>query len=241
MWTVFSKEVNSFLNSLIAYLVIGVFLTSMGLLMWVFPDTNVLDYGYADMETLFRLGPYVFMFLIPAICMRLFAEEKKGGTLELLLTRPLSEIQIIGGKYLAGLFLVFFTLLPTVLYYFSISALGNPPGNIDTAGVLGSYIGLLLLGAAFTSVGVFSSALTENQIVAFILAVFFSFFLYTGLSSVAAINTWGRLSLWLDQLGMLYHYNALSKGLIDSRDVVYFVSIILLFLLLTKLKINTRT
>ena len=240
MWTVFSKEVNSFLNSLIAYLVIGVFLTSMGLLMWVFPDTNVLDYGYADMETIFRLGPYVFMFLIPAITMRLFAEEKKAGTLELLLTRPLSEVQLIGGKYMAGLFLVFFTLLPTILYYFSIAALGNPPGNIDTAGVLGSYVGLLLLGAAFTSVGVFCSALTENQIVAFILAVFFCFFLYTGLSSVAAINTWGRFSLWLDQLGMLYHYNALSKGLIDSRDVVYFISIILLFLLLTRLKINTR-
>ncbi len=240
MWTVFSKEVNSFLNSLIAYLVIGVFLTSIGLLMWVFPETNVMDYGYADMETLFSLGPYVFMFLIPAITMRLFAEEKKGGTLELLLTRPLSEVQIIGGKFLAGFFLVFFTLLPTLLYYYSISALGNPAGNIDAAGVFGSYIGLLLLGGAFTAIGVLASALTENQIVAFILAVFLCFFFYTGFSSIAAINVWGKASLWLDQLGMLYHYNTLSKGLVDSRDVAYFASVILLFLLLTKLKLSSR-
>lgn len=228
------------MNSLIAYLVIGVFLTCMGLLMWVFPDTNVLDYGYAEMETLFRLGPYVFMFLIPAITMRLFAEEKKGGTLELLLTRPLTEWQIVGGKYLAGLFLVFFTLLPTVVYYFSIAALGNPTGNIDTAGVLGSYIGLLLLGGAFTSIGLLASALTENQIIAFITAVFLCFFFYTGFSSLAAVDAWAKTSLWLEQLGMLYHYNTLSKGLVDSRDVMYFLSIILLFLLLTKLKLNSR-
>ncbi|CAD5285137.1 MULTISPECIES: gliding motility-associated ABC transporter permease subunit GldF [unclassified Imperialibacter] len=240
MWTVFSKEVNSFLNSLIAYVVIAVFLTGIGLLMWVFPETSVLDYGYADMETLFSLGPYVLMFLIPAITMRLFAEEKKGGTLELLLTRPLSEVQIIGGKYLAGLFLVVFTLLPTALYYFSISSLGNPPGNLDTAGILGSYVGLVLLGAAFTSIGLMASSLSENQIIAFILAVFLCFFLFTGFTSIAAINVWGSYSLFLEQLGMLTHYNSLSKGLLDSRDIVYFLSVIFIFLLITRLKLNQR-
>jgi ABC-2 type transport system permease protein len=240
MWTVFSKEVNSFLNSLIAYVVIAVFLTGIGLLMWVFPETSVLDYGYADMETLFSLGPYVLMFLIPAITMRLFAEEKKGGTLELLLTRPLSEVQIIGGKYLAGLFLVVFTLLPTALYYLSISSLGNPPGNLDTAGILGSYVGLVLLGAAFTSVGLMASSLSENQIIAFILAVFLCFFLFTGFTSIAAINVWGSYSLFLEQLGMLTHYNSLSKGLLDSRDIVYFLSVIFIFLLITRLKLNQR-
>jgi ABC-2 type transport system permease protein len=240
MWTVFSKEVNSFLNSLIAYVVIAVFLTGIGLLMWVFPETSVLDYGYADMETLFSLGPYVLMFLIPAITMRLFAEEKKGGTLELLLTRPLSEVQIIGGKYLAGLFLVVFTLLPTALYYFSISSLGNPPGNLDTAGILGSYVGLVLLGAAFTAVGLMASSLSENQIIAFILAVFLCFFLFTGFTSIAAINVWGSYSLFLEQLGMLTHYNSLSKGLLDSRDIVYFLSVIFIFLLITRLKLNQR-
>ncbi|MEQ8417733.1 MAG: gliding motility-associated ABC transporter permease subunit GldF [Imperialibacter sp.] len=240
MWTVFSKEVNSFLNSLIAYVVIAVFLTGIGLLMWVFPETSVLDYGYADMETLFSLGPYVLMFLIPAITMRLFAEEKKGGTLELLLTRPLSEVQIIGGKYLAGLFLVVFTLLPTALYYFSISSLGNPPGNLDTAGILGSYVGLVLLGAAFTAIGLMASSLSENQIIAFILAVFLCFFLFTGFTSIAAINVWGSYSLFLEQLGMLTHYNSLSKGLLDSRDIVYFLSVIFIFLLITRLKLNQR-
>lgn len=240
MWTIFAKEVNSFLNSLIAYVVIAVFLTGMGLLMWVFPDTNVLDYGYADMETLFRLGPYVFMFLIPAITMRLLAEERKGGTLELLLTRPLSVVQIIGGKYLAGFFLVIFTLLPTLVYYFSISYLGNPAGNIDTAGVMGSYIGLGLLGAVFTAIGLFASSITENQIVAFILAVFMCFLLFSGFSSLASINVWGGFSLLLEQLGILYHYNTLSKGLIDLRDVVYFVSVVFLFLLFTQMNLSQR-
>jgi ABC-2 type transport system permease protein len=240
MWTVFSKEVNSFLNSLIAYVVISVFLTGIGLLMWVFPETSVLDYGYADMETLFSLGPYVLMFLIPAITMRLFAEEKKGGTLELLLTRPLSEVQIIGGKYLAGLFLVVFTLLPTGLYYFSIYSLGNPTGNLDTAGILGSYVGLVLLGATFTSIGLMASSLSENQIIAFILAVFLCFFLFTGFNSIAAINVWGSYSLFFEQLGMLTHYNSLSKGLLDSRDIVYFLSVIFIFLLITRLKLNQR-
>ncbi len=240
MWTVFSKEVNSFLNSLIAYVVIAVFLTGIGLLMWVFPETNVLDYGYADMETLFSLGPYVLMFLIPAITMKFFAEEKKGGTLELLLTRPLSEVQIIGGKYLAGLFLVVFTLLPTSLYYFSISSLGNPVGNLDTAGILGSYVGLLLLGAAFTSIGLMASSLSENQIIAFILSVFLCFFLFTGFTSIAAINVWGPYSVLLEELGMLTHYNSLSKGLLDSRDIVYFLSVIFIFLLITRLKLNQR-
>jgi len=240
MWTIFAKEVNSFLNSLIAYVVIAVFLTGMGLLMWVFPDTNVLDYGYADMETLFRLGPYVFMFLIPAITMRLLAEERKGGTLELLLTRPLSVTQIIGGKYLAGFFLVVFTLLPTLVYYFSISYLGNPTGNIDTAGVMGSYIGLALLGAVFTAIGLFASSITENQIIAFILAVFMCFLLFSGFSSLAAIDVWGGASLLLEQLGILYHYNTLSKGLIDSRDLVYFVSVVFLFLLFTQMNLSQR-
>jgi ABC-2 type transport system permease protein len=151
MIRVLTKEFNSFLNSLIAYVVIGVFLTGMGLLMWVFPETSVLDYGYADMDTLFSLGPYVFIFLIPAITMRSFAEERKSGTMELLLTKPLTDWDIILGKFLACFLLVLFALLPTVIYYFSVSALGNPAGNIDTPGVIGSYVGLALLAGVFCS------------------------------------------------------------------------------------------
>ncbi|MGI9545019.1 MAG: gliding motility-associated ABC transporter permease subunit GldF [Cyclobacteriaceae bacterium] len=237
MLSIFKKEVAGFLNSLIAYIVIGVFLTSIGLLMWVFPQTNVLDYGYADMETLFSFGPYVFMFLIPAITMRSFAEEKKSGTIELLLTRPVTDLKIILGKYLAGFFLVLFALIPTLVSSYSLYKLGNPEGNLDTAGIVGSYVGLLLLGGVFTSVGIFASALTENQIVSFILAVFLCFLLYNGFDSLSGLDGWGG---WIEKLGIVYHYNAMSRGLLDSRDLLYFISVIIVMILLTKLILSSR-
>jgi ABC-2 type transport system permease protein len=240
MFIIFLKEVKTLLNSLIAYIVISVFLTGIGLLMWVFPDTNVLDYGYADMETLFSLGPYVFMFLIPALTMRIFAEERKNGTMELLFTKPLTDWQIILGKYFSGVFMVIFSLIPTLLYYFTISKLGNPVGNIDTAGVAGSYVGLILLGCVFTSIGVFASSITENQIIAFITAVFLCFIIYTGFSSVASLNVWGSFSLFIDQLGVIYHYRAMSKGLIDTRDIIYFLSVIGIMLFSTSLILGSR-
>ena len=240
MISVFRKEVAAFLNSLIAYIVIGVFLTGIGLLMWVFPQTNILDYGFADMETLFGLAPYVFMFLIPAICMKFFAEEKKSGTMELLFTRPLTDLQVILGKYLAGLFLVLFSLLPTLIYYYSVYELGNPKGNLDSAGIMGSYIGLLLLGAFFTSLGVLASSLTENQIVAFILGAFLCFLWYDGLEAIASIQAIGSAGHLVERLGVVYHYNALSRGLMDSRDIMYFLSITTVAILLTKLVIGSR-
>ncbi len=240
MFQVFIKELNGFLNSLIAYIVISVFLTGIGLLMWVFPDTSVLEYGYADMESLFTLGPYVFMFLIPAITMRMFAEERRAGTIELLLTKPLSDWQIILGKYFSGWLLVVFAIVPTIIYYGSVFQLGDPVGNIDTAGVIGSYIGLLLLGGLFTAIGVLSSLITTNQIVSFIIAVFLCFIFYTGFDSLSAINVWGAWSTRLEQLGILYHYQALSKGLIDTRDVIYFASVITVMLLITKLILGSR-
>jgi len=238
---ILSKEFNSFLNSLIAYVVIGVFLTSMGLLMWVFPETSVLEYGFADMDTLFSLGPYVFIFLIPAITMRSFAEERKSGTMELLLTKPLTDWDIILGKYLACFLLVLFALVPTLIYYFTVSALGNPQGNIDTAGVIGSYLGLALLGGVFCSVGIVASSVTSNQIVAFILAAFLCFILFTGFESMAALNLWSAHALLIKQLGILYHYDALSKGLIDSRDVIYFASVGALMLMVSKTVLSARS
>jgi ABC-2 type transport system permease protein len=241
MIQIISKEFNGFLNSLIAYVVIGVFLTGMGLLMWVFPETAVLDYGFADMDTLFSLGPYVFIFLIPAITMRSFAEEKKAGTMELLLTKPLTDWDIILGKFLASFLLVLVALAPTVIYYFSISALGNPVGNIDTPGVIGSYIGLTLLGGVFCSVGIVASSITTNQIVSFILAAFLCFILFTGFESLAALNVWSANTLMIKQFGILYHYEALSKGLIDSRDILYFVSVGALMLVLTKTILSARS
>lgn len=240
MISVFRKEVAGFLNSLIAYMVISVFLTGIGLLMWVFPQTNILDYGFAEMETLFGLAPYVFMFLIPAICMKFFAEERKSGTMELLFTRPLTDLQVILGKYFAGLFLVVFSLLPTLIYYYSVYELGSPKGNLDSAGIFGSYIGLFFLGSFFTALGVLASAVTENQIVAFILGAFLCFLWYDGVDAIASLETAGITGHLIERLGVVYHYDALSRGLMDSRDILYFLSITTGTILLTNLVIGSR-
>jgi len=241
MLHVLAKEFNSFLNSLIAYVVIGVFLTGIGLLTWVFPETSVLDYGYADLDTLFSMGPYVFIFLIPAITMRSFAEEKKGGTLELLLTKPLTDWDVVLGKFFACFLLVVVSLIPTLIYYYSVSALGNPPGNIDSPGIIGSYIGLALLGAVFTAVGIFASSITPNQIVSFIVAAFLCFFLFYGFESISSLPGLGERSLTIRQFGMLYHYQSLGKGLIDSRDLIYFASMAAAMLLITRTTLGSRT
>lgn len=240
MTQVFLKEFNGFLNSLIAYVVMGVFLTGIGLLMWVFPETSVLDYGYADMETLFSLGPYVLMFLIPAITMKSFAEESKMGTLELLLTKPLSDWDIVFGKFMAAWALVIIALVPTAVYVYALMQLGDPVGNLDVPGVLGSYLGLWLLGGVFCSIGIFASSITSNQIVAFIVAAFLCFILYTGFDSMSALVANGDLALRMKQWGILYHYDSLSKGLIDSRSVTYFFSATMVVHLLTKTVLGSR-
>jgi ABC-2 type transport system permease protein len=238
MIEVFKKELNSFLNSLIAYVVIGVFLTSIGLMMWVFTDTSVLEYGFADMDTLFSLGPYVFIFLVPAITMKSFAEEKKMGTMELLLTKPLSDWSIVFGKFLASFALVMLALAPSLIYYCSIYQLGNPAGNIDSAGVAGSYVGFMFLSLVFCAIGLLSSSLTTNQIVSFIMAAFLSFIFYTGFDSLSSLG--GSAALFIKQFGILYHYESLSRGVIDSRSVIYFMSATGLILLGTKTVISSR-
>jgi len=232
------KEFNSFLNSLIAYVVMGVFLIGVGLLTWVFPETSVLDYGFADLDSLFSFGPYVLMFLAPAITMRSFAEEKRTGTLELLVTKPLTDWNIVLGKFLASFLLIVFALIPTLVYYYSVSSLGNPVGNIDSAGVAGSYIGLVLLGCVFCAVGIFVSSFSPNQIVSFILSAFLCYILFYGFSSLAGL--WADYAFEVQQAGLLFHYESLSKGLIDSRNVIYFLSVIFLLLLSTKLILGSR-
>ena len=239
MWAIYSKELRQFLNSLIAYVVIGVFLTGIGLLMWVFPETSVLNYGFADMESLFSLGPFVFMFLIPAITMRMLAEERRTGTIELLLTKPLTEWQIVMGKYLAAFTLVVFSVLPTLVYFYSVYQLGNPIGNLDVPGITGSYLGLILLGGVFTAIGLAASSFTENQIVSFILAVFLCFFLYTGVSSLADLLK-GEWAIYLEEMSLSYHYDALSRGLIDTRNVAFFVSTVVFILIVTHWRLIAR-
>ena len=240
MLTILNKEFNAFLNSAVAYVVLGVFLVATGLFVWVLPDSSVLDYGFADLQTLFSLAPWLFLFLIPAITMRTFAEEKKAGTIELLLTRPLTDAQIIGGKYLACLLLALLALVPTLLYYFSVYRLGSPPGNIDSAATVGSYLGLALLAAVFAAIGILASALTRDQIIAFLVALVGCFLLYSGFDSLASVLD-GSTAYYVGQLGIAAHYRDLSKGLIDSRDVVYFLSVAAVALQATRLVLRSRT
>ena len=191
-------------------------------------------------DTLFSLAPYVFMFLIPAITMKAFAEEKRSGTIELLYTLPFRDMEIVTGKFFACFLLVILSILPTLIYYFSLSYLGNPVGNIDDAGIAGSYIGLILLGGMYTAIGILSSALTGNQIVSFILAAFLCFVFYTGIDSITSINIWSKTSYLIAQVGILAHYKTLSKGLIDISDVIYFFTMMALFLYVTGVILNVQ-
>ena len=241
MFALLKKEINGFLSSLIGYIVIVVFLIAISLFMWIIKgETNVLDSGYANIDTLFAIAPWVFLFLIPAITMRSFADEKKTGTIELLLTRPLTDLQIILAKYLAGLVLVLFSLIPTLVYYYSVYKLGTPQGNIDSGGTWGSYVGLLLLGSSFVSIGIFSSSLTDNQIISFILALALCFFCYTGFEQISSLSLFGKADTFIQALGINQHYNSLSRGVIDTRDVVYFLSFNAFFVLLTKTVLESR-
>jgi ABC-2 type transport system permease protein len=241
MLPIFFKEINAFFSSLIGYIVVGTFLVLMGLLLWVFPEYSILDSNYATLDTLFGIAPMVFMFLIPAVTMRAFAEEKQSGTIELLVTWPITDWQIVGGKFLACFVLVVFALLPTLLYYFSVHQLGAPVGNIDSGGTIGSYIGLLFLAGAFVAIGVFASSLTNNQIVAFVLATFLCFFVYLAFGFLSRLPIFfGKTDDIVQSLGIEYHYNSISRGSLDTRDLVYFLSIIALFLAATVLSLGKR-
>ena len=231
MLSILKKEITSYLSSLVAYITIGVFLLVLGLFLWVFPDSSILNFGYAGLDNLFSTAPYLFMFLVPAITMRSLAEERKEGTFELLLTRPLTDWQIVLGKYLACLCLVLFALIPTLVYYYSVYTLGVPPGNIDTGAVIGSYIGLFLLGAGFVAIGLFASSVSKNQIIAFTIAVFLCFFFYSGFDSLGQLLSLQSLSL--EDMGITQHYQSVSRGVLDTRDLVYFIALAGLFICLT--------
>jgi ABC-2 type transport system permease protein len=241
MLSILKKEINTFFSSLIGYVVIGVFLILMGLLLFVFPDYSILDGGYASLETLFAISPMVFMFLIPAVTMRSFAEEQQSGTIELLVTRPVSDWQIVTAKFWACLILVIFALLPTITYYFTVYQLGTPVGNLDSGGIFGSYIGLIFLAGAFVAIGVFASSLTNNQIVSFVLATFLCFFFYLSFDLLSSLPIfYGKTDDLVQAFGIQYHYNSLSRGVLDTRDIVYFISLILLFLAATTLSLGRR-
>ncbi len=234
MLAIIRKEINTFFASSVGYLVIGIFLILNGLFLWVFKGQfNILDSGFADLSPFFLIAPWILLFLIPAVTMRSISEEKKQGTLELLLTKPIKLWQLVTGKYLGSLFLIIVALIPSLLYVLTIYQVGNPVGNLDIGSTLGSYIALLLLGATYTAIGTFSSSITNNQIVAFLIGVFLCFLFYFGFSGLTDYQLFGDAGYTLEQIGIQLHYERISQGILDTRDIVYFISIIIFFILLT--------
>ncbi len=241
MWSLYKKEIASFFSSLTGYLVIGVFIIITGLFLWVIPgEMNILYGGYATLESLFYLAPWLYLFLVPAVTMRLFAEEKRTGTIELLYTRPLTELQVVLAKYLAGVTLVVISLLPTLIYFYSVVQLGNPSGNIDYGGTWGSFIGLFFLAAIYVSIGTFCSSLTDNQIVSFVLAVMLCFVFYYGFEALSQVFESNQLKNTIVFLGIDDHYQSISRGVIDSRDLIYFISTISIITYATRLTLISK-
>lgn len=241
MLTILKKEIRQFFSSLIGYIAVVSFLLLLGLFTWVFPNTSILNHGTAALDGFFVVAPYVFMFLIPAITMRSFAEEISTGTIELLNTRPVTDFQVIMGKYLAAVVLVFISIIPTFIYVIAIYFLAEPTGNIDMGGIMGSYFGLFFLGAVFVAIGIFASSITGEQIVAFLVGLFLCFIIYWAFDEVAGMDALvGKYDYLVQNLGLVAHYDSIGKGVVDTRDVVYFLSVISLFILFSRTALARR-
>lgn len=239
MIPILKKEFNAFFASPVAYLVIGIFLLINGLFLWVFKDNlNVLNAGFADLSSFFYLTPWLFLFLIPAITMKSFADEFNNGTIEILKTKPITNWQIVLGKFSASLVLVIIALLPTLIYVYTIYQLASPVGYIDFGNIIGSYLGLLFLATTYTAIGLFTSTLSKNQIVAFILGVFITFILFYGFDALANLTIHG--SYFIKSIGIIEHFKSISRGVVDTRDIIYFVSITFFFLFITKQQLRNE-
>ncbi len=242
MRSIFIKEINSFFSSIVGYVALLAFLAFCSLFLWIIPKYSILAYGYASMERFFEIAPWLLLLLVPAVTMRSFADEFRTGTIEWLSTKPVSDVEIILGKYLATLVLIIIALLPTLVYVYTISNLSYVDINIDFGAIIGSYIGLFFLAATFAAVGVFCSSLTANQIVSFLFSLFACFLLYTGFEQLSKLPKFSEgIDYYLSMVGMEFHYNSISRGFIDSRDVVYFLSVIAFFISLTRFSLSART
>ncbi len=243
MRSIFIKEINSFFSSIVGYVALLVFLIACGLFLWIIPsDNNMLWYGYASMDSFFRLAPSLLLMLVPAVTMRSLADEFRSGTIEWLSTKPLTDLDIILGKYFATLALILFALLPTLVYVYTISNLSLPDIELDRGAIIGSYVGLFFLAATFGAVGIFCSSLTGNQIVGFLISLLACYLLYDGFEQLSKLPKFSEgIDYYLSMIGMEFHYNSISRGLIDSRDVVYFLSLIIFFISLTRYSLSSRT
>ena len=241
MFAIFRKEITGFFSNLTGYVVIIVFLLTNSLFMWILPgEWNILDSGYAGLDTLFILSPWIFLFLVPAITMRMIAEEKKLGTLELLYSRPVTERGIVYGKFLASVALVLLSLLPGIIYFITVYYLGETPGNLDSGGTWGAFIGLFLLAAIYASAGIFSSSITDNQVIAFIVSVAISFILFIGFDAFAYIPGLKNIDELITGLGINEHYKSISRGVIDAGDVTYYLAVVVIFNEATRLIMLSR-
>ncbi|MGE0090356.1 MAG: gliding motility-associated ABC transporter permease subunit GldF [Bacteroidales bacterium] len=241
MFTLLKKEISSFFSSITGYIVIIVFLLINSMFLWIFPGSNnLLDSGYASLEALFIIAPWIFLFLVPAVTMRMFTDERKSGTIETLFTRPLTDLKIISAKSLAAFILVLFSLIPTLIYFYSVYKLGNPIGSIDSGGTWGSYIGLFFLSVIYVAIGIFASSITENQIVAFIIGMFLCFIMFMGFDYLSELAFFSKIDSFIINIGINEHYKSLSRGVIDSRDIIYFISVVVIFTLFTKLVLQSR-
>jgi ABC-2 type transport system permease protein len=241
MFTLFLKEIKEFFSSITGYLVVVVFLLVNSMFMWIFRGSfNVFDIGVANIDTLFVISPWVFLFLVPAITMNMFAGELKSGTMELLLTRPLTEFQVVFAKYMAAVVLVLIALIPTLFYLFSINSLADPVGNVDFGAIFGSYIGLFFLAAVYSAIGILASSFSKNAIISFLLSVLLCYVFFLGFENLAYLGFSGKVSDFIISFGINDHYRSMSRGVIDSRDMVYFLSVISVFIFLTKLRLESR-
>lgn len=239
MFAIFKREVQSFFTSPIGYMIVGLFLLLNGLFLWVFKgDFNIFDYGFADLGNLFLLAPWIFIFLVPAITMKSFSEERKVGTLELLLIKPISIWKLVLGKFWGAFLLCVIAVLPTIIYVFAISNLGITEGNFDLGVVLGSYFGLLFLIGAYTSIGLFSSTLSDNQIVSFIIGILMCFLLFNGFDAISSLFSGGETQRLIQEIGARSHFDSIARGIVDTKDLLYFVSLTLFFLYLTFLRLK---
>ena len=241
MISIYKKEISIFFSTIIGPLTISLFLLINGLLLWSdISDFNILDNAYASMDIFFIISPIIFLVFIPAICMNTFAKEYNQGTIESLITKPLLSYHIILGKFFAILSLVIVSIIPTSLYVITIYYLGEITGNLDLAGIFGSYIGLIMLSGVFSSIGIFASSVSSNQITAFILGILFSSLFYFGFDLLSKVYLFQRFDVLIQKAGILYHYNIMSKGLLMLKDVIYFISITFLFLKFSEIALKRK-
>ena len=240
MWVIFKKEIRSFLGSFIAYIVIGVFLILTGLFLWIIKGNNVFDLGIASLQVMFEIAPYILIFLVSAITMKSISDEKRLGTLEIITTKQITDTDIIAGKFFASVTLIAIAIVPTLFYFYAVYQLATPIGNVDIGAAIGSYFGLILLAACYASIGMFSSSLTDNQIVALITSMLLNFFFFGVLSMLGEASWLNFIGKSLEWFGLEFHYDSISRGLVDTRDVIYFVGFILVFLGLTKIVFESR-